>query len=75
MNVFVVVLEDRHVDDEITVHRTRAAANARVAAIKKSYNRYAWTDRPYGQPDWIYYSEAHPDDGPTVRIEITELSD
>lgn len=76
MTLYVVVLYDRHVDDTITVHKTREGADRTINDYMSAYEpgRYEWHERTYGQPEWCRYVETD-DDGPTARIEITELQD
>jgi hypothetical protein len=73
--VFVVVAQDRHTDDELTVCATRARADQRVEEIKASYAQSfakhgdTWTEREYGRSvGWVRYVDSH-DDGPKIRIE------
>lgn len=77
--VFVVVLHDRHDDDQILVYVSLAGANNAIAEFqKKCDERYensaplTWTERNYGQPDWIRYIDSG-EEMPTARIEMTEL--
>lgn len=76
--MFVVVLEDRHVDPVLSLHLTRAGADARIEEHKASYEerRYTWTVEDFG-PDadperWPLYLSTG-DDGPTLRIERHEV--
>ena len=78
VTVFVVVREDRHHDDEITVHAKYALAEAAVEEFMGRYShpdgRYRWMERDYGRPLWIRYVDCDGlDDGPKVRIERTEM--
>jgi hypothetical protein len=69
-NVFIVVLEDRHTDPVISVHRTKAGAENRVKEHKKAYRRrYKWGEEAIDDASWIHYERTDVDDGPTVRIQ------
>lgn len=73
--VFLVIREDRHVSDEITVHETLQGA---IAALEEFKDRY--------DPDTIFlhaqivtsadvlrYEHANYADGPKVRIQSAEV--
>jgi hypothetical protein len=70
--LFVVVREDRHCDDEITIHSTRALADAAVDAFIARYadDDYTWREVPVS--GWERNVECH-DDGPKARIERAPL--
>lgn len=76
--VFVVVCHDRHVDDQISVHATRASADLHVEAFKTLYaaefeeHGLVWHERNYGAPKWVRCVQSH-DDGPSARIEVAEM--
>lgn len=75
MEVFIVICEDRHFDAGISVHQTRAGADAKVEEFKEVYaNRnYQWVERTYGRESgWLRYVDTI-DDGPKARIEIGRL--
>lgn len=71
--IFIVVWKDRHIDDTITVHRTRAGAD-RQLEIHMTDN--ADDDNPwveYGaNGSWIRIVHGH-DDGPRGHIEVSVL--
>ncbi|HET9063663.1 MAG TPA: hypothetical protein VFO62_10280 [Candidatus Binatia bacterium] len=78
--VFIVVCEDRHADDRISVHLSRASADRRVDAFMAEYqeaaaeNRedgYQWVEEPV--EGWIRNVVTDSDDGPRARIESAEL--
>ncbi len=72
--LFVVVLEDRHIDTTITVHGTRAGADAKVAEYKAGYgDQYSWYPERVTAPNWLGCERTDCDDGPSVRIERAEL--
>lgn len=76
MRVFVVVLEDRHIDPVITVHRTRAAADRKFDEHKASYgDHYQWSPEEHGAADWVRLESTREDceDGPSCRIERTVM--
>jgi len=74
--VFVVVREDRHCDDEITVHSTRELADAAIEEFKARYQhedgRYRWKERRVA--GWARLVECF-EDGPSARIELHELEE
>lgn len=46
--IFIVILEDRHTDPEISVHRSRSAADRRFAKHMADYGtRYKWHERSH----------------------------
>ena len=71
--LFVVVREDRHLDPEISVHSTRALADAAVDEFITRYatDRYEWEETPID--GWERYVETDIDDGPSARIEVKIL--
>jgi len=76
VKVFVAICHDRHVDDGITVHTTRAGADAKVEEFRSRYDAvdYQWTERNYGRDiGWIRYLESNGGDGPSARIQEMEL--
>jgi hypothetical protein len=64
--VFIVVLTDRHTDDDISVHRTKESAEAQVTKHRKLYKDVEWEDDPV--EGWELHLVTY-DDGPTIRIE------
>lgn len=73
MKVFVAICCDRHCDDGITVHSTRAGADRQIEDFKASYVGSKWNERAYGRSQgWVRYVESY-DDGPRARIQEVEL--
>lgn len=73
--LFVVICMDRHTDDVITVHATRASADAEIDRFKAEYERdgVTWHEQDYGRDQgWVRYVDSH-DEGPKARIELTEI--
>ena len=73
--VYVVVCCDRHTDNAITVHATRQGADEMIAEFQAEYDAeiYKWTEQNYGRDQgWVRYVDTF-DDGPSARIEETEL--
>lgn len=81
--IYIVVVRDRHSDASVTVHRTRAGADAKIAETKAEYDRHylheplKWKEQSYGNRgdvtgSWVRYVDCH-DDGPKMYIEIGEL--
>jgi hypothetical protein len=72
--LFVVICEDRRVDDSISVHETREGADDAIAAFCEAYgDTYKWNEQNYGRDrGWVRYVDTN-DDGPSARIEKTEL--
>lgn len=75
--ILIVVCRDRHVDNVITAHRTRAGADAAIEAFKLAYedDKLTWVERDYGRPKWVRYVNTDHDDGPSAYIESGELED
>lgn len=80
--VFVVTLEDRHADPDVSVHLTRAGADARFEEHKAAYGDklWEWTAdgaslvlEGAGNDGWVRYERATHDDGPSVRVERLRL--
>lgn len=84
--LFLVVCCDRHIDDVITVHATRASADQAIDAFLDTYgDEYEFEEDPdliararivHGDDDrhgWIRCVRADHDDGPRARIEATTL--
>lgn len=73
--IFIVILRDRHSDLGISVHLTRAGADAAVEQFKTIYDDIKpadWKEEAWGQPRWCRYVHAH-DEGPRAYIEIGEV--
>lgn len=75
--VFLVICCDRHTNDAITVHRTREGADAEIEAFKASYvgmgREYRWKERKYGRGSgWLRYVDTE-DEGPSARIQRSEV--
>ena len=76
MKIYIAICHDRHVDDDIKVHRTLAKARKYVESWIKSYrkDRYKWTREDDDTPDnWVCTWDSDSDDGPYARIEEAEL--
>ena len=70
--VYIVVVRDRHTDDDITVHATRDAADKRVDEVKACYGEgrrgiplSEWNERT--SPGVRMLDTG--DDGPTIDVE------
>lgn len=78
MSVYVVIWEDRHDDDNISVHKTRQCADARLeehmlTSVKRYGRDITWDhDCPDG---WVRAVRDEHDDGPNGRIELKSLED
>ena len=70
---FIVVRKDRHSDDGLTVHGTRASADRAVEEFKAGYDdpEMSWVE---GATDRrrVYYASTY-DDGPKVYIEQVQV--
>lgn len=67
-NLYLVVMYDRHRDDEYSLHHTIEDARAAAKQYCDGYGKaYEWSlvDTPMGEIDDYWESG---DDGPTVRI-------
>ena len=75
--MFIVVCRDRHVDLGLSIHLTRAGADAAVAEFQSSYDDdHVWTEKTLGEPKWVrYVSSAFGGDGPSAYIEVTEVEE
>lgn len=62
-HVFLVILKDRHTDDEITAHESRAGADAVFDAHKQVYDE---EEKRRGRPARVWIESDKPD-GHTVR--------
>lgn len=74
MKLYIVFCHDRHVDPDITVYETREGADGAIEAFKDSYpDGLEWKEQNYGRTaGWLRYVDCG-DDGPTARIQETEL--
>lgn len=81
MTVYIVIVVDRHTDDEITVCSSLAVADAVVAKVRADYCDYrrayplsVWRRDPATEhrAKWPRYWRTF-DDGPTIRVEAHEL--
>lgn len=75
MKVYITVCHDRHVDDDIKVHRTLPKARRYVEDWIKGYEgRYKWTREDDDTEDnWICTFDSDLDDGPRAHIEVSQL--
>lgn len=77
--VFCVIVRDRHVDDEITLHVTSASAECAVANILHTYARYAWQIKrleSLARADiraGLYMRGGTTCDGPSIEVRSIEL--
>lgn len=70
--LFVVVLHDRHTDDEISVHATRESADSEIDAFKRRYeDAYEWSEQ--NVRGWLRSVRTDSDDGPRAHIEQAKL--
>jgi hypothetical protein len=75
MSVFIVILEDRHIDVKVEVFRTKKDAKVRAAEIVTEYDNY--NDRKdrsgWKKPDeWLFFRYLSCE-GDCVRVEEMEL--
>jgi len=71
--LYLVVMKDRRIDDQFSLHLTRADADAAIEDFKELYGSEendAWTERAYGRPRWVRYVNRRSEEGPNARIEI-----
>lgn len=74
--IFIFVLRDRHADIRLSVHRSRAGADAEVDKVKAMYAEHRstkWVKADVGAPDWVHYERDEHDDGPSMYIERSTL--
>lgn len=74
MNVYLVILEDRHIDPDISVFTTREAADRCFDAHKDDYPGEQWVSDEPCTEHWLRFEHTD-DDGPNLRIEWHELRD
>ncbi len=78
MKIYITVCHDRHVDDEITVHRTLPKAKKYIESWIKGYeDRYKWTREDCvlleSESNWVCTFESNVEDGPHARIELSQV--
>ena len=74
MKIYLVILWDRHTDEEYRVCRTLDAAKAAADELMEEYgDRYQW--RPEDVEGWHYQHITELEDGPNIHIEELELTD
>ncbi len=66
--IFIVVWDDRHIDDVISVHTTLEGANARLEEHMADYDDDAWEEPEVTEP-WVRYVATGLDDDPSGWIE------
>ena len=72
MEVYLVVMYDRHVDDQYAVCRTLIGAQHEADEFRQSYgNRYQWGKQD-DSDTWLYRYESG-EEGPHVHIERVML--
>lgn len=72
--IFIVVLNDRHIDPVISVHSSWEGALTRVEEHKAEYDDgmdYQWSEQPVA--DWLLALRTDSDDGPKIHVEAGEL--
>ena len=70
--VYLAILVDRHVDDDIQVFQSLDKARDQVLEWKEGYgDDYNWREETL--PGWLFYTSTDSDDGPYIRIEQKEL--
>ena len=75
MKIYLTICHDRHIDDDITAHRTLIKARKYIEDWIKSYDgKYVWTkEDDYTDDNWICTVSSDVDDGPHGRIEMSQL--
>lgn len=73
--LFIVVCQDRHMDLGLSIHLTRAGADATIAKFQSSYegDGYTWAEENWGAPKWVRYVSSGGGDGPRAYIEVVEV--
>lgn len=80
--VYVVTLIDRHADDTISLHATRAGADAEIDRFIALYSKrfadpraaYVWTEVPRHPGLWERYVDAG-DDAPKAMIMLLAVGE
>lgn len=73
---FLVICKDRHVDLGLSIHLTRAGADAAVAAFQAHYgDDHAWVEESWGAPKWVRYVRSAEGDGPSAYVEISQIAE
>ena len=73
MKVWLVVREDRHIDDEITVHTTVHSAVEAVSEFEDRYPDETWVDEDF--TGYAFYMHSSHDDGPCCYVKETVVRD
>ncbi len=69
--IYLAILEDRHIDDQIETFRKPFHALKQITEWQHSYgDRYEWVESDLA--DWEYFCSAG-DDAPSMRIEKKRL--
>ena len=73
MNVYLAVLEDRHIDTQIEVFDKMELAHSQISTWEDGYTD-SWVEKDI--TGWEYYVRSDCDDGPNMRIEkkVLELT-
>ena len=71
MEIYLAVLEDRHIDPIIEPFREIGNAMKQIEEWKSDYQNEVWEEDVI--EDWEYYVRSGCDDGPTMRVEKKEL--
>lgn len=71
--MYLVIREDRHTDDEFSLHETREGAIAAAKEYEAENDDCVFTEEQI--PGWEYSSQSDPanGDGPMVRVESIEV--
>lgn len=71
--MYLVIRQDRHVDDEFSAHLTLEGANRAVEEFCRRYEGETWQERGFVSDDLVRYLSSSCEEGPTVRIERLQI--
>lgn len=71
MTVYVLLVNDRHVDPELTVYADRAVAMA-AARAEAEDREWPEDEAPYANSEWLFAAE-HRTEGDTLQLYAREV--
>jgi len=71
MDIYLAVLEDRHIDTIIEPFQDTDEAIKQIEEWKSDYSAKVWEEEEI--EGWEYYIRSECDDGPNMRIEKKKL--
>ena len=71
MNIWLVIIHDRHMDDVITAHRTRAGVDAAITEYKSGCD-CKWTVHAMNGKPLVEWHESH-EEGPSIDVRFVAV--